>query len=251
MYKKVVGVYSIGYESAGIIYYGSSISITSRLNEHRRLLRNNIHKNQFLQNAWNKYGNELEFKIVELCSEEVLRVREQHYIDNAKCRLMNMVLEVCEIASSETHSLRMATAWSNRNDDIKKALSDKISNTVKNNFQDKPELLEQARNGLIKGREKLKESGYFENGLRLAQEKGAESLRKMWADPERKKQVSSNISKGMSKHRFILRCELCNCEFEGNPTSKYCTPACRVRACKQRLKTNKKFNIADDIVCSM
>jgi group I intron endonuclease len=49
---------------------------------HQSNLRNNKHKNQYLQNAWNKYGETaFVFGIIEYFNQDVLIEKEQYYID--------------------------------------------------------------------------------------------------------------------------------------------------------------------------
>ena len=67
---KISGIYKIIHKKSGKYYVGSSMNINigtnSRLNTHLRYLKSNRHRNDYLQNAWNKYGKTaFEFKIVE------------------------------------------------------------------------------------------------------------------------------------------------------------------------------------------
>jgi predicted GIY-YIG superfamily endonuclease len=52
------GVYIINNKLNGHNYIGSSINIKQRFAQHKSTLRHNTHRNQHLQNAWNKYGEE-------------------------------------------------------------------------------------------------------------------------------------------------------------------------------------------------
>jgi group I intron endonuclease len=48
------------------IYIGSTNNVRKRWNNHRSKLNNNIHENQYLQQAWSKYGeNNFQFSIIE------------------------------------------------------------------------------------------------------------------------------------------------------------------------------------------
>lgn len=79
---KISGIYKIENKTTGDIYIGSSKTINSRFASHLSLLRNNKHQNNYLQNSWNKYGEEnFVMTIVELCDEELLVEKEQYYID--------------------------------------------------------------------------------------------------------------------------------------------------------------------------
>ncbi len=56
--QDVCGVYKIVNEQTGFCYVGQSQGVKKRIAEHFRLLRMNKHRNQKLQNAFNKYGEE-------------------------------------------------------------------------------------------------------------------------------------------------------------------------------------------------
>lgn len=80
--NKISGVYCIINVQNGKKYVGSSKNIYSRWLKHRATLRGNYHANSYLQNAWNKYGEDsFHFFILCKCSEESLLEREQEYID--------------------------------------------------------------------------------------------------------------------------------------------------------------------------
>lgn len=65
------------------IYIGSTINSKKRFNEHRRKLRKNIHHSDYLQRAWNKYGEEnFIFEIKEYCELEKLRELELKYFSS-------------------------------------------------------------------------------------------------------------------------------------------------------------------------
>ena len=75
------GVYQIYNPINEKRYIGSSIDISRRIKEHRKNLIAQKHHNQHLQNAWNKYGDLLEFKPLEYCEPDQLLELEQQYID--------------------------------------------------------------------------------------------------------------------------------------------------------------------------
>lgn len=80
---KTSGVYKIICTVNGKIYIGSAINLRRRWNEHQRRLSLNIHDNQHLQRAYNKYGKSaFEFEIVELARTEILLVRENYWIES-------------------------------------------------------------------------------------------------------------------------------------------------------------------------
>ena len=76
------GVYQLTNIVNGNRYIGSSNNIRVRLWKHRALLRHNKHENQYLQNAWNKYGeNSFVYSLLEVCTIDKQFEREQFYID--------------------------------------------------------------------------------------------------------------------------------------------------------------------------
>ena len=83
---KISGIYKIINKVNGKYYVGMSSNIVkSRWKKHKRFLKDNIHWNKKLQNAWNKYGEEnFEWKIIEIIEKEKLNVIEQKYLDVAK-----------------------------------------------------------------------------------------------------------------------------------------------------------------------
>lgn len=78
----VSGVYVIRNRENGKIYIGSSVNIKDRWIRHRYQLNKGTHHNRYLNSAWNKHGaSAFEFEIIEHCEFEVLKDREQFWID--------------------------------------------------------------------------------------------------------------------------------------------------------------------------
>lgn len=79
------GIYLIKNNISKKEYIGQSINIEKRWKDHKKDLRNNIHKNQHLQNAYNKYGeNNFNFYILEECDKSILNDKEKFYIKKRK-----------------------------------------------------------------------------------------------------------------------------------------------------------------------
>ena len=75
------GIYCIENKVNSKKYIGQSIHMRRRWSEHKYDLNNNIHENDYLQKAWNKYGEEnFEFLVVEFCNVEELDGKEDNYI---------------------------------------------------------------------------------------------------------------------------------------------------------------------------
>ena len=83
MLIKESGIYKILNIVTEDFYEGSAVCIGIRWRRHCYELCKNIHGNEHLQRAWNKYGEDnFEFSVLELCEKELLLVREQWYFDN-------------------------------------------------------------------------------------------------------------------------------------------------------------------------
>ena len=83
---KKKGIYTITNLKNNKVYVGSSVNLGSRLNDHKHKLINNEHANIYLQNDWNKYGEDnFEFKIIKLVEMETdLPKEEKSLIDISK-----------------------------------------------------------------------------------------------------------------------------------------------------------------------
>lgn len=84
---KTAGVYKIVNIITNKIYIGSSIDIRKRWARHKYFLKRNEHHSRYLQNAWNKYGEDaFALEILEECETDRKQLisREQYYIDEFK-----------------------------------------------------------------------------------------------------------------------------------------------------------------------
>ena len=77
------GIYKIVNKVNGKVYYGSTTqTFCRRWDQHKRLLNNNKHSNQFLQWSWNKNGpSSFEFIIILSCSPNSCLYYEQLFLD--------------------------------------------------------------------------------------------------------------------------------------------------------------------------
>lgn len=81
------GIYEIVNTLNGKRYIGSSQSMKRRWDSHKYNLKYNKHHSKYLQNSWNKYGEDcFKFNILEYCEVEKLLEREQFYLDTLKPR---------------------------------------------------------------------------------------------------------------------------------------------------------------------
>lgn len=78
----MVGIYKIENKINGKVYIGKSIDINRRWYSHKNELNGQRHCNNYLQNSWNKYGEDnFIFEILELCQKEELNDREKFWIE--------------------------------------------------------------------------------------------------------------------------------------------------------------------------
>ena len=77
----ICGIYCIENIDTCKKYIGQSKNIHKRWTDHKWSLNHNIHDNDYLQKAWNKYGeNHFVLSVIEECSIDDLDVREISYI---------------------------------------------------------------------------------------------------------------------------------------------------------------------------
>lgn len=79
------GIYKITCKTTDVVYIGSaSISFKDRWKKHKQRLRNQYHENSYLQNAWNKYGeDDFLFESLEDLSEydeSYIKERESYWL---------------------------------------------------------------------------------------------------------------------------------------------------------------------------
>jgi len=76
---KTCGIYTITNQINGKMYIGFSEDVNLRWINHIRALKDNIHYNEYLQRAWNKYGEvAFKFELLEECEPDIL-ASEEHY----------------------------------------------------------------------------------------------------------------------------------------------------------------------------
>lgn len=77
----MTGIYKITNLCNGKMYVGQSSDIQHRWIMHKSELRCNHHGNKYLQNAWNKYGEDnFSFDVIEECPYDDLDEREEYWI---------------------------------------------------------------------------------------------------------------------------------------------------------------------------
>ena len=107
----VSGIYKIRNILNNKLYIGSTKQFILRFSTHKNLLRKNKHENPYLQNSWNKYGEEnFKFEIlIELSNSEldnILKLEEETIV---KYNTLNRKYgyNICKVGKS-----RLGTKWS-------------------------------------------------------------------------------------------------------------------------------------------
>ncbi len=94
------GIYQIRNIINGKRYIGSAINLKGRLENHSFALKGNYHRNIYLQNAWNKYGEDnFVFEILIYCNKEDLIDKEQKRINHYKTA-EGKGYNICKVAGS-------------------------------------------------------------------------------------------------------------------------------------------------------
>ena len=110
------GVYKITCTITNEFYIGSSVNMNNRYRHHKHDLNYNIHANVNLQRLWNEYNeNRFTFEVIEYCNKEVLRDREQYYIDMYKDSgfLCNVSIDSKSIMGGRKHTEESKKKMSN------------------------------------------------------------------------------------------------------------------------------------------
>ena len=130
--KNKSGIYIITNIINGNRYIGSSNDLYERLYNHLRDLKNNNHHNTFLQNSWNKYGDEnFEYGILEYCEEDKRLESEKFYVDiiNPEFNLNGVSGEsILNHSESTKNKISESIKESYRNGKLKERVNNAICN---------------------------------------------------------------------------------------------------------------------------
>ena len=96
------GIYAITCVPTGKVYIGSAVSFKNRFKSHLSKLRLNKHHSPYLQQSWNKHGEEnFRFEVVQLVSnKQDLIAAEQLEIDSRKSADREFGFNACPVAGS-------------------------------------------------------------------------------------------------------------------------------------------------------
>lgn len=111
------GIYRITCTANGHFYIGRTINFAHRMQQHRTDLKRGVHKNQRLQNCYNKYGaDSLRFELVEpLENDDIQIAREQQLIDEnigkPECMNINRTAQMfCDVPMTPERRAKISKA---------------------------------------------------------------------------------------------------------------------------------------------
>ena len=132
------GVYQIRNIATGLCLAGQSMRLKQRPGEHWRKLKNNKHRNRYLQRSYNKRGREFfVFEILLYCEDFELTRYEQFFVD--KYVKLNIAYNICKecvdsnkgVKRSEETKEKISFAAHNISDETRERLCE--ANRGKNN----------------------------------------------------------------------------------------------------------------------
>ncbi len=127
---KISGIYEIICSCIDAHYLGRSVDIYFRWKRHLEDLKKNKHHSDYLQRAWNKYGEKnFEFKIIELAKPDKLKEREKFYLE-INAGKFNMMLS-SEGVLFHTDAIRKKMSAGQRRNWAKKRREGKDKHTKK------------------------------------------------------------------------------------------------------------------------
>lgn len=192
------GIYKIENNKNNKIYIGSSINLNIREYKHFWMLNKNIHDNNYLQNSFNKFGEEsFNFEVIEVCPFEELIVKENYYINKYK-------------SNEPEFGYNLATVNDFRRNTYNEEVKVKLSkyNLDKNNNFNKFSLINIETNeelifeSLVEGANYLIKNGFTKGSARNVRMKISNSLRGIKLNNG--KNNTGSIRKTCYKHKFKI-----------------------------------------------
>ena len=209
--QKLSGIYMILNKINRKCYVGSSKDIINRWSQHKNKLLKEKHINQYLQNAFNKYGlNNFEFWIIEECSEEDLLVREQYWMDFHVCYDHKYGYNICSKSDRPVmpQERREKVAAQRRNKTLEeffgvekaKEMKEKMSKSQKNRFRTKDE--KKRISQLQKGKKRTQE-----HKNKLSEERKGKSFEERFGTEKAKemKEKQSKAGKGKKQSKEHIK----------------------------------------------
>lgn len=154
------GIYCIENSITNKKYIGQSINIDDRWSKHKSELSHDMHDNEYLQNAWNKYGEgNFKFYVLECCNKAELDEKENYYIN-----LHNTL--------NRNYGYNLKSGGQNGGSQVSGYIRQKQSRALKKAYQDNEDLKTKRKNDALK----------------------------QWSDPEIKEKITGSNNGMYGKH---------------------------------------------------
>jgi len=192
------GIYIIENKINSKKYIGSSIEIPVRIMKHKYSLRRNYHDNQYLQNSFNKHGEDnFTFMVLELCEESELINKENHYINLYHSNDLNVGYNLATVNEFRRNNYNVEVKIKNSKHNL----------NVNNNFKtfkmiNLETLVELDFDNLVEAANHIKTNNFSDGKLRNIRQKISQCLRGIKVHNG----VENNgaVRKTAYKHKWII-----------------------------------------------
>lgn len=134
----ITGIYCIENIVTKKKYIGQSVSIYDRWSKHKSELNHGIHDNDYMQKAWDKYGEDnFIFSVLEICEIQELDEKEKYYID-----LFDALNRDC--------GYNLKTGGQNGGATVSEEIRKKMSEANKNAYVNNPSLINKRKEDALK-----------------------------------------------------------------------------------------------------
>lgn len=174
------GIYCIENITNHKRYIGQSVNIEARWCSHKKDLNHGTHDNDYLQKAWNKYGEEkFIFYILETCEHSLLDERESYYIDYYN-------------SLDRNYGYNLKTGGQNGGSEVSEHVRQKQSSALKQSYATNKDLREKRKSDALK----------------------------QWSDPEIKNKITGSNNGMYGKHHSDETRQKMSEKKKGKPSTK-------------------------------
>jgi len=208
------GIYGIININNGKMYIGSAIDFEKRRCEHLRKLRRNCHHSRYLQNAWNKYGEDhFKFSLLERVEPSELITAEQRFIDGyGMVNLYNV---------NPTAGSNLGRHWTEETKEkLRKAV---LGRYVSQETRKKMSRASLGRRLSLEAKKKISDANHGRKPSEETRARISEALKKVFSNPEIKEKLRNrppNFSM-LGKHHTQETCQKLSEQRRGEQNSMF------------------------------